>query len=189
MRVLDACAAPGGKTAHILELVNGRADLTAIDLDERRLGRISENLRRLGLSARVVQGDATGPSGPWAVSGYDRILIDAPCSATGVIRRHPDIKWLRRPADIARLAAVQARMLDALWPLLARGGVLLYTTCSLLPEENERLVQAFLERCPDARERRILADWGRARAVGRQTLPQPEGMDGFYFARLQSCAG
>lgn len=184
-RVLDACAAPGGKTAHILERTAPPLDLTALDADPERLVRVRENLARLGLSAHVVAGDAASPNGEWAKPGYNRILLDVPCSATGVIRRHPDIKLLRRESDIAKLCATQSRMLDALWPLLTPGGTLLYATCSLLPEENEKQVLAFLDRRSDARECPLDAAWGVARAVGRQTLPGTDGMDGFYYARLE----
>jgi len=187
-RVLDACAAPGGKTAHILERAAGGLDLTALDLDPERLDRVRANLRRLGLTARLVCGDATAPAGEWSRALYDRILLDAPCSATGVIRRHPDIKPLRREGDIAPLCATQARMLDALWPLLAPGGTLIYATCSLLPEENEAQVGAFLARRPDARAIPLEVPWGLARGLGRQTLPGLAGMDGFYYARLSKAA-
>lgn len=184
-RVLDACAAPGGKSAHILERAGGRVELTALDSDAARLARVRESLARLGLKARVVQGDAAAPAGDWAADRYDRILLDVPCSATGVIRRHPDIKWLRRDTDIAPLAERQQRMLDAIWPLLAPGGTLVYATCSLLPEENETQVRAFLARQPDACDQPIEASWGVAREPGRQTLPEDDGMDGFYYARLR----
>ncbi len=183
--VLDACAAPGGKTAHVLERTRNRVDLTAMDSDPDRLERVRENLRRLGLTARVVQGDAARPSGDWGQGHYSRILLDVPCSGTGVIRRHPDIKWLRREADVAALAALQARMLDAIWPLLAPGGTLLYVTCSLLPEENEDQVAKFLARQSDARPCPLPLPWGVERQVGRQTLPQDGGMDGFYYAKLE----
>lgn len=183
-RVLDACAAPGGKTCHILERIGNVLDLTALDSDPRRLTRLRENLGRLGLTARVLCGDAAAPSGEWAQGRFDRILLDVPCSATGVIRRHPDIKWLRRESDIAALTRLQARVLDALWPLLAPGGILLYATCSVLPEENERQVQGLLERRADARELPLAAAWGVARAVGRQILPRGGGMDGFFYATL-----
>lgn len=184
-RVLDACAAPGGKTAHILEQAGNNLDLTAIDVDTRRLRLVRETLDRLSLSARVLQGDATSPDGTWADAPYDRILLDAPCSATGVIRRHPDIKWLRRDTDIACLSARQAHMLDTLWPLLAPGGILLYATCSVLPEENAQQVGDFLSRHSDASEIPIEADWGIAMAQGRQTLPTDGGCDGFYYAKLE----
>ncbi len=184
-RVLDACAAPGGKSAHILERAGGNPDLTALDIDPARLDQARLNLRRLSLSARIVQGDATAPNGAWARTRYHRILLDAPCSATGVIRRHPDIKWLRRDSDISALGDLQARMLDALWPLLVPGGTLLYATCSLLPAENEGQIQAFLGRRDDARTRSLEAVWGVAQPCGRQTLPREGGPDGFYYALLE----
>ena len=187
-RVLDVCAAPGGKTAHIAELGGDRLSITAVDRDGSRLGRVAENLSRLGLEAELVQGDATRPEGPWAERRYQRILLDVPCSATGVIRRHPDIKWLRRAADLDALARVQARILEAMWALLERGGVLLYATCSVLGQENERQLERFLARHPDARERSIEAPWGRNRSVGVQILPGDQGMDGFYYARLEKWA-
>jgi 16S rRNA (cytosine967-C5)-methyltransferase len=184
-RVLDACAAPGGKSAHILERAGGNLSLTALDKDAARLQVVRDNLDRLGLSARVVQGDAAAPQGDWAQGCYQRILLDAPCSATGVIRRHPDIKWLRRDGDIAALCSLQARMLDALWPLLAPGGTLLYATCSLLPEENEEQIRAFLRRRDDVRVRPPEGSWGVPRSVGRQILPRQNGSDGFYYSVLE----
>ena len=132
-----------------------------------------------------MTGDASEPGQDWSLTAYDRILLDVPCSATGVIRRHPDIKLLRRESDIATVCALQSRILDRLWPLLAPGGTLLYVTCSLLPEENERQIQAFLTRRPDACEHKVDAPWGVAREVGRQTLPGTDDADGFYFARLE----
>jgi 16S rRNA (cytosine967-C5)-methyltransferase len=187
-RVLDACAAPGGKSAHILERAGNDLHLTALDADPVRLERVQDNLRRLGLSAHVVQGDAAAPDNDWAQEPYQRILLDAPCSATGVIRRHPDIKWLRRDSDIAALRDLQARMLDALWALLVTGGVLLYATCSLLPEENEEQIRCFLERRQDARALKLDGSWGIARPFGRQILPGEGGPDGFYYAALRKCA-
>lgn len=184
-RVLDACAAPGGKTCHLLEYQPAIAGLTAIDSDEVRLDRLVSNLQRLGLEARIRTGDATAPAGDWAAETYQRILLDVPCSATGVIRRHPDIKWLRRARDIGALRAVQAKMLDAMWSLLAPGGMLLYCTCSLLPEENEYQIQTFLNRTANAREKPIESDWGHVRRHGRQTLPGELEMDGFYYACLE----
>ncbi|MDX5410175.1 MAG: 16S rRNA (cytosine(967)-C(5))-methyltransferase RsmB [Thauera sp.] len=193
MRVLDACAAPGGKTAHILERTPGLSELVALDIDAARARRIEENLQRLGLVARVVTGDAARTADWWDGVGFDRILLDAPCSATGVIRRHPDIKSLRRAADIAALAETQAQLLDAVWPLLAPGGMLLYATCSVLRRENEQQIGGFLERHADAQERVLDVPWGRAARHGRQILPGdsgaqgPEGdggMDGFYYAML-----
>lgn len=183
-RLLDACAAPGGKTGHLAELGGPGLVLTAVDREAGRIARVAENLARLGLGAELAVGDAAVPQGPWSERRYQRILLDVPCSATGVIRRHPDIKWLRRPTDIPALVETQGRMLRALWPLLEPGGMLLYVTCSLLPEENEGQIEAFLAHTPDARERPI-AGWGRPRSVGVQILPGDQGMDGFYFARLE----
>ncbi len=183
-RVLDACAAPGGKAAHILESQPG-IDLTALDSDAARLKRVNENLRRLHLQARLIEGDAAQPAAWWDGVMYDRILLDAPCSATGVIRRHPDIKVLRRPGDIAALAELQGRMLQALWPLLKRGGMFLYATCSILPQENEQQITHFLTAQTDACEKAIDASWGNPREAGRQILPGENGMDGFYYACLQ----
>ncbi len=184
-RVLDACAAPGGKTAHILELEPGIDELTAIDIDGRRLRRIQENLSRLSLYAKLQQGDAGAPSTWWDGRPYDRILLDVPCSATGVIRRHPDIKLLREPGDIATLVAGQARLLRALWPLLLPGGMLLYSTCSVLFDENSGQVARFLEQHADAAEVPINTAWGQSCAHGRQIFPGNDEMDGFYFACLQ----
>lgn len=184
-RLLDACAAPGGKTAHALE----REDLlaTAIDKDAKRLARVRQTLERLGLSAVGFQADAAKPETWWKGEMFDRILLDAPCSGTGVIRRHPDIKWLRQPADIPRLAAEQAALLDALWPLLAPGGILVYATCSILRSEGEEVARSFLVRTPEAREKRIEGHWGEARSVGRRIAPG-EDFDGFYYARFSKPA-
>jgi 16S rRNA (cytosine967-C5)-methyltransferase len=184
-RVLDACAAPGGKTAHILETGVELAGLTAVDIDGRRLDRVAENLLRLGLQAELVQGDASDPGQWWDGRPFDRILLDAPCSATGVIRRHPDIKLLRKPADITSLASRQAQLLQTLWPLLTPGGMLLYCTCSVLQEENSGQIEHFLMTQPDAAESVIDAGWGRACRHGRQLLPGENDMDGFYFACLR----
>ncbi|HIP53584.1 MAG TPA: 16S rRNA (cytosine(967)-C(5))-methyltransferase RsmB [Chromatiales bacterium] len=184
-QVLDACAAPGGKTCHLLEIAPPGVRLTAVDIDADRLRSVQDNLDRLGLEAEVVQGDAARPSGAWAQRRYDHILLDAPCSATGVIRRHPDIKYLRRASDIEELAARQAKMLDAMWSLLAPGGMLLYVTCSLLPQENESQVAGFLRRCPHLHEVPLNDEWGHCRAAGRQTLPGEESMDGFYYALME----
>lgn len=181
MRVLDACAAPGGKTSHLLEYCP-QLSLIALDVDKQRLGRVSENLQRLGLEAQLLAADAATPEQWWDQRPFDRILLDAPCSATGVIRRHPDIKVLRREADITALITLQAKILDALWPLLAPGGMLLYATCSILPEENHLQLEQFLARHTDAREQPIEAAWGRAVSVGRQILPDQDGMDGFFYA-------
>ena len=184
-RVLDACAAPGGKTAHILEAGPGIAGLTAIDIDERRMRRIEENLSRLSLHARLLQGDAGKPAAWWDGQGYDRILLDVPCSATGVIRRHPDIKLLRKPEDVATLVSRQSALLQALWPLLLPGGMLLYCTCSVLAAENSGQISRFLEMQADADEVPIGAAWGRGCQHGRQILPGENDMDGFYFACLR----
>lgn len=183
MRVLDACAAPGGKTAHVLEAA-GDITLHAVEIDAERMGRIRENLSRLGLHARLVEGDAVDPGAWWDGGPYDRILLDAPCSATGVIRRHPDIKLHRREQDIPSLAAHQRQLLEALWPLLRPGGMLLYATCSILPQENEDNIADFLSAHDDARESPMAASWGHQHRAGRQILPGEAGMDGFYYARL-----
>jgi 16S rRNA (cytosine967-C5)-methyltransferase len=182
-RVLDACAAPGGKTGHLLECVPD-LDLTALDCDAGRLERVRDTLTRLRLNARLLAGDARRPADWWDGALYDRILLDAPCSATGVIRRHPDIKLLRRESDIAALAERQQALLTGLWPLLRPGGRLLYVTCSVLRAENERVVAAFLATHPDAHEQPIVVGWGRVLSHGRQILPGESGMDGFYYAVL-----
>jgi 16S rRNA (cytosine967-C5)-methyltransferase len=184
MRVLDACAAPGGKACHLLERFPG-IELTALDAAPERLARVRENLERLGLAAAVVAGDAADPAGWWDGRLFDRILLDAPCSGSGVIRRHPDIKLLRRPADIGALAARQAALLDALWPLLAPGGRLLYATCSVLKAENADQAKAFLARHPEARAVDLgEPGWGRRSGPGRQLLTGEAGVDGFYYACL-----
>ncbi len=175
--ILDLCAAPGGKTTHILELAP-KASVLAVDIDEFRLKRVKENLKRLKQHASVVQGDGTKPE-EWAQNQqFDRILLDAPCSATGVIRRHPDIKWLRRDSDINELAQLQAKILDAVWPYLKPGGTLLYATCSIMPEENSLQVQSFLAKHNDA----CLNDGTKA---GLQVLPTATGGDGFFYARFK----
>ena len=185
MRVLDACAAPGGKSAHILEMAD--VELTAIDSDGLRLARVRDTLTRLGLDAALIEADAALV--PWWIGrvknggDFDRILLDAPCSGTGVIRRHPDIKWLRREDDIKRLARTQLKLLQALWTTLAPGGVLLYATCSTLRAEGEELVQTFLAETDDATESKIIASWGDACVVGRRIAPGGD-FDGFYYARL-----
>ncbi len=176
MRVLDACAAPGGKAAHILECVD--VDLTALDVDAARLQRVRSNLDRLGLRARLQSADAARLEDWWDGSPYDRVLVDAPCSASGVVRRHPDIKWLRRPSDIAGFAAQQQRLLAALWNVVARGGKLLYVTCSIFAEEDHGTINAFAARHHDAR---ILGGM-----PGDDGLLLPDNdHDGFYFALLQ----
>ena len=187
-RVLDACAAPGGKTGHILERTPGLAELVAVDHEPARVALIAENLKRLGLTARLVTADAGEANAWWDGRPFDRILLDVPCSATGVIRRHPDIKRRRQPSDLPKLAATQARLLAALWPLLKPGGKLLYVTCSILPEENENPIRALLARAADATDATdepLPAAPGEARVVGRQLLPGEQGMDGFYYACLR----
>lgn len=177
MRVLDACSAPGGKTAHLLELAD--IELLSLDSDEARLGKVRDNLRRLGLKAEVKQGDAARPDGWWDGRPFDRILADVPCSASGIVRRHPDIKWLRREADIAGFGAQQATILRGLWSTLVKGGKLLYATCSVFEEENHRRVETFLAERPDARRLPLtgLEQEG-------QLLPC-DAHDGFYYALLQ----
>lgn len=184
-RVLDACAAPGGKAASILERAANRLDLVAVDKSRERLESIRDTFRRLALCGEVVLADAAAPRGAWTAAGFDRILLDVPCSATGVIRRHPDIKWLRRAADIPAFCAQQARILDAAWPLLRPGGRLLYATCSVIGDENQLQIAAFLRRHPDAHERPIHAPWGRALSFGRQLLPTDGANDGFYYALVE----
>ncbi len=182
-RVLDVCAAPGGKTGHILEAAD--VDLTAVDIDAERLEKIGQNLQRLGQTARLIVGDAKEPDTWWDGKAFDRILLDAPCSATGVIRRHPDIKILRRATDITALVELQAQILNAVWLLLKPGGMLLYATCSVLPRENSEQLAAFTDKCLDATPISIDTDWGRTSGAGRQILPGENGMDGFYYACLK----
>ncbi|KXI22734.1 16S rRNA (cytosine(967)-C(5))-methyltransferase RsmB [Photobacterium sanguinicancri] len=177
--ILDCCAAPGGKTAHIMER-QPDTQVVAIDCDEHRLSRVHENLERLNLTAQVLCADARYPSDWWQGEKFDRILLDAPCSATGVIRRHPDIKWLRRADDIAALAELQAEIFDAMWLQLKSGGTLVYATCSITPQENSEQVKAFLGRTADA----TLMDSDPTNP-GRQILPGEEQMDGFYYAVLK----
>ncbi|VAW75683.1 16S rRNA (cytosine(967)-C(5))-methyltransferase [hydrothermal vent metagenome] len=182
-RVLDACAAPGGKTGHILE-VQADASLLALDNVDSRMERVEENLQRLGLKAECVCADAGASNDWWDGKLFDRILLDAPCSASGVVRRHPDIKRLRRKSDLQQLPARQQQLLNALWPLLSSGGILLYVTCSVFRNENAGVIEAFLARHDDAAELPINAEWGKRQSVGRQVLPGELGMDGFYYARL-----
>ncbi len=189
-RILDACAAPGGKSGHLLELGGDRIDLTCIDNDETRIGDVAANLDRLGFSATLLLADASNPEEWWDGAPYDGVLLDAPCSASGVIRRHPDIKLLRRAADIDDLAATQAAMLEALWPLLKPRGRLLYVTCSVLAAENDAVVLRFVERHDDARDIDVLQnnnirDLMRVKAAGFQVLPGVQDLDGFYFACLE----
>lgn len=182
--ILDACAAPGGKTAHLLEQCP-QIELLALDKVASRVARIRENLDRLNLKAHTLTGDALKTSSWWNGVPFDRILLDAPCSATGVIRRHPDIKLLRRPEDINQLVETQAQMLSSLWPLLKTGGMLLYSTCSILAEENDQQIQQFVQNTDNAETRPIDAEWGHMGQYGRQILPGEASMDGFYYALMQ----
>ncbi|HGL6805186.1 TPA: 16S rRNA (cytosine(967)-C(5))-methyltransferase RsmB [Citrobacter amalonaticus] len=177
--ILDLCAAPGGKTTHILEAAP-EANVLAVDVDEQRLSRVYDNLKRLRMKATVKQGDGRFPAQWCGEQQFDRILLDAPCSATGVIRRHPDIKWLRRDRDITELAKLQAEILDAVWPHLKSGGTLVYATCSVLPEENSQQVHAFLQCTTDA----MLSETGTPEMPGLQNLPGAEDGDGFFYAKL-----
>jgi 16S rRNA (cytosine967-C5)-methyltransferase len=187
MRVLDACAAPGGKTGHLLEICSD-IELIALDIEKKRLARVEENLVRLGLKARLIAADAASPAW-WDGNPFDRILLDAPCSASGVIRRHPDIKLLRQNEDIPQLVALQAAILETLWPMLRPGGVLVYATCSVLPQENAGQLANFLANHDDAKERPIEAGWGQIAEVGRQILPDQDRMDGFYYACIEKAGG
>ncbi|AYG42811.1 16S rRNA (cytosine(967)-C(5))-methyltransferase RsmB [Pseudomonas sp. Leaf58] len=183
-RVLDACCAPGGKTCHLLEAEAGLAHVVAIDLEAKRLTRVRENLDRLQLDAELIACDARDTASWWDGKPFQRILLDAPCSATGVIRRHPDIKLTRQADDIPALAALQGELLDALWPTLEVGGTLLYATCSSLPTENTEVIDAFLTRTPGARELDLATEAGLRQPHGRQLLAQEGGHDGFYYAKL-----
>jgi 16S rRNA (cytosine967-C5)-methyltransferase len=188
-RVLDACAAPGGKTALLAEREPRLARLCAVDIDPQRLARVRENLARGGLTAEVVAGDAGDPGGWWDGVPFDRILLDAPCSALGVIRRHPDIRLRKSPSDIDKLPLVQGRLLAAAWRMLAPGGRLVYVTCTLTRSENHGVLTAFLRGTPDAAVSPPESwpgwpGWGEADGIGRQILPGEAGADGFYYAAL-----
>ena len=182
-RILDCCAAPGGKTCHILEIEPDLRECIALDVDQARLKRVEENLQRLAHKATLITGDASQPDTWWDGQQFDRILLDAPCSATGIIRRHPDIKWLRKKSDIEVLVDLQKQILKNIWPLLKPGGTLLYATCSILPEENTQQVASFLASTPDAELLKIEEDESETEP-GRQILPGEGQMDGFYYARL-----
>lgn len=182
-RVLDACCAPGGKTSHLLEIQPALADCVAVDSDAKRLERVEENLRRLQLQASVLCEDVQNPNAWWDGQQFDRILLDAPCSATGVIRRHPDIMWLRKSADIEQLVTLQQSILQALWHTLKPGGTLLYATCSILEEENQAQIRQFLAHNNDCQLSPII-ETETVDQPGKQILPGEQGMDGFYYARL-----
>ncbi|WP_057833157.1 16S rRNA (cytosine(967)-C(5))-methyltransferase RsmB [Colwellia sp. TT2012] len=183
--VLDCCAAPGGKTCHIIEQTPDITSMTAIDIEESRLTRVHENLARLGLTADVITGDAASQDW-WSGEQFDRILLDAPCSGTGVIRRHPDIKWLRKAEDIDKLVLLQQQILDNIWSLLKPGGTLLYATCSILPEENGQQISRFIKENQDAQLIAITGNYldTDENAIGWQLLPDAKNMDGFYYAKL-----
>jgi 16S rRNA (cytosine967-C5)-methyltransferase len=190
-RVLDACAAPGGKTAHLLEWA--QTDLLALDKDARRCERIRENLDRLRLQAEVREADAGEPASWWDGHPFDAILLDAPCTASGIVRRHPDVRWLRRPSDVMQLVEQQKRLLEALWPLLRSGGRLLYCTCSVFKAEGEQQIQAFLDRHADARRLpapgHLLTGLAGAQPAASSEDPFSDnrwrGTDGFFYALLQ----
>lgn len=183
-RVLDACCAPGGKTCHIAELQPQLKALVAIDLEEERLKRTRENLQRLGLTAQLLATDVGNIDQWWDGQCFDRILLDAPCSASGVIRRHPDIKLLRKGADIDKLSAIQVGLLNRVWKTLSDGGILVYATCSVFQRENDQVIANFLAANCDAEIMPIEGDWGCSTDYGRQLLPTENGSDGFYYARL-----
>ena len=187
LRVLDACAAPGGKTAHLLELLGPNAQVIALDIDAKRCERIDQNLQRLGLKAEIVVADAAQPKTWWDGQQFDAILLDAPCSASGIVRRHPDVRWLRRESDIKQLAAIQKNLLKTLWPLLKPGGRMLYCTCSVFRQEGELQVKTFVEHNTDCTLHPTL---GHLRPQNSQT---PAALvdnlagdhDGFYYALLE----
>jgi 16S rRNA (cytosine967-C5)-methyltransferase len=184
MTVLDACAAPGGKTLHILQACEN-LHLTALDKDELRLQRVAQNLRRAGLSARLVCADASDSKTWFDGKLFDRILLDVPCSASGIIRRHPDIRLLRQPQDIDKLVQVQRQLLDSMWKLLKPGGRLVYSTCSIFKAENELQIVGFMRHQQDSVERSLnTVQWGIQRPAGRQILTGSSNMDGFYYACL-----
>lgn len=181
-RVLDACAAPGGKTSHCLELLSGQIELIAIDNNNQRIKRVEENLKRLDLNATTIVGDASKPQEWWDNELFDRILLDVPCTASGIIRRHPDIKFLRQQQDVTNIISEQKTILDKIWPLLKTGGKLLYSTCSIFKVENDDQIQSFLERHQDAQLQNINVNWGNKTPYGIQIFPGQDNMDGFYYS-------
>ncbi|MBL7480552.1 16S rRNA (cytosine(967)-C(5))-methyltransferase RsmB [Legionella bononiensis] len=184
LRLLDACCAPGGKTCHILESEPELAQCVALDVDAKRLKRVQENLDRLKLKATLLQGDASLPQTWWDGTPFDRILLDAPCSATGVIRRHSDIKLLRTSEEVRAVSQIQQSMLNALWPLLAPGGIMVYATCSVIAVENEQQIAAFVATHPDCQVTQGNWSWGRKTGHGQQILPGEQDMDGFFYSVL-----
>ena len=184
-RVLDACAAPGGKLTHMLEIAPDLSSVVAVEKEAARISSIKENLTRLNMHADCICQDATRVDQWWDGQLFDRILLDAPCSASGVVRRHPDIKLLRHPSDIKAMAKDQLNILASLWPLLKPGGLFLYATCSIFPEENTKVLQQFIAKHDDAKEEKIMVTWGIACDIGRQILPGMHQMDGFYYALLR----
>ena len=184
-RVLDACCAPGGKTCHILESMSALHSVVAIDLEQQRLKRTDENLQRLGLEAQLIAADVGDTDQWWDQQPFNRILLDAPCSASGVIRRHPDIKLLRKDTDIDKLADIQHYLLKEVWNTLAKGGILVYATCSVFTRENDQVIERFLAEQKEASLLTIEAGWGQATDYGRQLFPNINGCDGFYYSRLQ----
>lgn len=184
LRVLDACCAPGGKTCHILESEPELADCVALDVDPKRLKRVKENLNRLELETTLLEGDALFPERWWNRQLFDRILLDAPCSATGVVRRHSDIKLLRTDEEIITVTQIQHDMLRSLWPLLAPGGLMVYATCSIIAEENEQQIADFAASHSDCKVGKTSGSWGRSTGHGQQILPGEHGMDGFFYSVL-----
>jgi 16S rRNA (cytosine967-C5)-methyltransferase len=185
LRVLDACSAPGGKTCHLLESEPNLSACVALDIDARRLSRVQDNLNRLNLHATLIAGDALQPHTWWDGLAFDRILLDAPCSATGVIRRHPDIKCLRTEEEIKAIIQVQQNLLETLWPLLAPGGILVYATCSVIPDENELQIGRFIKTKTDAILCAETRAWGRPTGHGQQILPGENNMDGFFYGVIK----
>lgn len=183
-RILDACAAPGGKTAHLLESCK-EIELTVLDRQAQRIEQVDQNLRRLGLNAELTVADAAVIESWWKGEKFHKILLDAPCSATGVIRRHPEIKWLRSSGQVDSVVQIQARLLAALWPILEPGGILVYATCSILQRENSEQIQRFLGQHTDAEVEVPSVEWGMASPFGRQVLPGEARMDGFFYAVLR----
>ncbi len=186
-RILDACAAPGGKTAHLLESCPG-IELTVLDRQEQRVEQIQQTLNRLGLTADTLVADATAVESWWKGEKFHKILLDAPCSATGVIRRHPEIKWLRSSEQVEAAVQLQAGLLTALWPLLETGGILIYATCSIFDRENNQQIHRFLEQHTDAVAEKPAVEWGVVRPHGRQIMPGGNRMDGFFYAVLRKTA-